>query len=661
LNAPVRDALLDDASGKGSPVMALLLDGSKECEALIDELLVREPTLKAAINSKALIAALTPKKREAALQLIEGRGVDITEAVCEYLMIEPPSSGAKDKDAKAKDAPAVAPLTALVLDESCATLVDVLCTKSATVKAAVKAPATIAAVATPETASIALKLIETFDIKIDDELSSLLLAKDDKGKSKLLELMAKSEPPPPLPDAPSVITVTGARTDEGHGHWPNDTWHLKGESNGRPQWYRKGNPADFIKWDGKRWTLNGMQPKCYFQNKADAPLPPKDGWVKAEMGVSAMPTLSFGEKEADKASQSAMECTALVDKLCASSATIKAAVVSEDTFVAMAKPATAGVALRLIEEKGLELGGEIVSRLSAGQAERMEQIDAGQEYSRTSAVKLCEERGGRLAYRRELCDEDEKRLLINDGKPMDGPHGGHTWTAVLDGDPTKDNEGVGWVQLGVADGKEKVGRNHKENHHSDNDWGGTGDAHGGIKCKFIWCVIEGPPLTGLVLSKEPSALKLIEVLLAKAHDTLVPHAVIAACTPPSAATALKLLETHPSVAFDAASIAPLLAKDGERLQKLALHESAECRKLLDALCTKSAEIKSAVVAPSMLTAALMPAEARLALHFLKTNGSEAFQALTKEIAAKEKGTHRARKQRTGSKKKDDEGGTKAKK
>ena len=84
------------------------------------------------------------------------------------------------------------------------------------------------------------------------ELAGLLSAKDDKGRSKLLELIVKSELPPPPPDAPSIITVTGAQTDEGHGNWPNDTWHLQGESNGRPQWYRKGNPADFIKWDGKR-------------------------------------------------------------------------------------------------------------------------------------------------------------------------------------------------------------------------------------------------------------------------------------------------------------------------------------------------------------------------------------------------------------------------
>ena len=58
--------------------------------------------------------------------------------------------------------------------------------------------------------------------------------------------------------------------------------------------YRSGNPKDYIKWDGRRWTLNGMQPKCYFQNMADTPLPPQSGWGSAEMPVTAMPTLTFG-------------------------------------------------------------------------------------------------------------------------------------------------------------------------------------------------------------------------------------------------------------------------------------------------------------------------------------------------------------------------------
>ena len=52
-------------------------------------------------------------------------------------------------------------------------------------------------------------------------------------------------------------------------------------------------------------------------------------------------------------------CVALVDKLCASNSTIKAAVVSADMFIALAKPATAGVALKLIETYGIEISDEV--------------------------------------------------------------------------------------------------------------------------------------------------------------------------------------------------------------------------------------------------------------------------------------------------------------
>ena len=138
----------------------------------------------------------------------------------------------------------------------------------------------------------------------------------------------------------------------------------------------------------------------------------------------------------------------------------------------------------------------------------------------------------------------------------------------------------------------------------------------------------------------------VAVLEGRAAHATIEHATsavrrnrrhAAACTPPCAATAVKLLDAYPSVALDTASIAPLLAKDGERLQTLALHESTECGTLVNTLCTKSAEVKSAVLAPGMLSAAVTPTEARLVLRFLNANGGDAFMALTKEIAAKEKG------------------------
>ena len=55
---------------------------------------------------------------------------------------------------------------------------------------------------------------------------------------------------------PDTITVSGAITC--HGGWPNDSWVRDGVANGRPQWQRRGNGVDKIKWDGARWALNGV-------------------------------------------------------------------------------------------------------------------------------------------------------------------------------------------------------------------------------------------------------------------------------------------------------------------------------------------------------------------------------------------------------------------
>ena len=124
----------------------------------------------------------------------------------------------------------------------------------------------------------------------------------------------------------------------------------------------------------------------------------------------------------------------------------------------------------------------------------------------------------------------------------------------------------------------------------------------GHKGPWIWCVIEGPPLVGLVRSEQPAAVALVDCLLAKAPAKLVPAAIVAACTPTSIATALKLLDAHPSATLDAASVEPLLAKDSERLKKLVL--DASCTPLVETLCGKSAAIKAAVASPAMLCAML---------------------------------------------------------
>ena len=140
-------------------------------------------------------------------------------------------------------------------------------------------------------------------------------------------------------------------------------------------------------------------------------------------------------------------------------------------------------------------------------------------------------------------------------------------------------------------------------------------------------------LGALVRSTAPAAVKLMELLLAFAPSRLVPAAIVSACTPRTAATALKLLEAYPSVALDAASLEPLLAKDAERLQKLVFDKSMESRQLVDALCAKSDAAYAAVTAPKMLRVALTLAAARLIVRFLDAKGDDALVAAVKTCAA----------------------------
>ena len=146
--------------------------------------------------------------------------------------------------------------------------------------------------------------------------------------------------------------------------------------------------------------------------------------------------------------------------------------------------------------------------------------------------------------------------------------------------------GIAGVQVGDPN---RLGKNHKEAHHGDCGWGG--DHHGGHKGPWVWCVIEGPPLVGLVLSKEPAAVKLVEILIAKAPALLAPQPLLLPAhprrhRPPQAARGVSERHTRRR------SIEPLLAKDGARLVKLQFDESQESSELLDALSAKPGAIKT---------------------------------------------------------------------
>jgi hypothetical protein len=77
----------------------------------------------------------------------------------------------------------------------------------------------------------------------------------------------------------------------------NDTWDRSASDvNGRPSWYRRGNIADVIQWDGRQWVLSGEAPgrdQPAFTNARPTPLPPVTGW-RLGQGEGGVPTLKMG-------------------------------------------------------------------------------------------------------------------------------------------------------------------------------------------------------------------------------------------------------------------------------------------------------------------------------------------------------------------------------
>ena len=86
-------------------------------------------------------------------------------------------------------------------------------------------------------------------------------------------------PPQTTTSHPQTITLSG--TGGPHPHF-NDSWVVDtAGQNGKVCYRRSGNRGDLIKWDGKRWTVNGTGPyqgdNCAYYHPADTPWPPAIG------------------------------------------------------------------------------------------------------------------------------------------------------------------------------------------------------------------------------------------------------------------------------------------------------------------------------------------------------------------------------------------------
>ena len=132
----------------------------------------------------------------------------------------------------------------------------------------------------------------------------------------------------------------------------------------------------------------------------------------------------------------------------------------------------------------------------------------------------------------------------DDGEKLDCGEGTHEedGTCVADepdsdgdwGETTGGSTGAGACTRrdGSGDRSSPVGKNHEEIHGDKANWGGPANRKGRVsKCGIIWCMIDRPPLVGLVRSKEPAAIKLVDLLLAKAPTQLAHPAIAAAAMP----------------------------------------------------------------------------------------------------------------------------------
>eukprot|EP00966_Prymnesium_polylepis_P042270 982113-Prymnesium_polylepis.1 len=219
--------------------------------------------------------------------------------------------------------------------------------------------------------------------------------------------------------------------------------------------------------------------------------------------------------------------------------------------MALAKPATASVALKLIEEKGLEVGDEIVSALTIGQTTEYMLNEEKMKWQAHEDAAVAW--GGHIAS----VHSEEEMEHLRSLHPNQGPFwlGGSRIAGAAGNGPGAEHwewsDGTSWEYTKWADGQ-------PDNTDQDKVQGGWPHADSlkwddvGNEQTHIAAIYKrgGRPLDLLVLSKEPATVKLVDAFLARAPSTLVVPAVIAACTPEAASTALKLLAEYPSATLD---------------------------------------------------------------------------------------------------------------
>jgi hypothetical protein len=331
------------------------------------------------------------------------------------------------------------------------------------------------------------------------------------------------------------------------------------------------------------------------------------------------------------------DCEVLAKKLCAESPTVREAAASVDMFAALATPSTAGAALMLVEDLGLEIDDALVRSLMTGQGVEyhVNKQKGDWQFHEDAAIAW----GGHLT---SVLSKEEQELV----KKLSG--GKCAWIGGRRKEPHRGN-GTGPEHWEWSDGSpwefefwgpgEPNNCGEREDRVHLLEWYGPemkwNDIHGDeSNMSFGIYKRGGRPWDQLVLSEHAPCKKLVWMISQIAAEVTVPASVVACATPAGAKAACEIIAEHPEIELDASALAPLLAEDAKGLKKLVNDASPASAQLVELLCAKCDAVKAAVTSEEMLSFVLSAPQARVALLFLEAKGEASFLRELAKISAK---------------------------
>ena len=115
--------------------------------------------------------------------------------------------------------------------------------------------------------------------RVEQELQAAQAAAEERKRAAIAaEAEARQKAAEAEHFVPESVTVSGTNAWWIVGKPLNDRWDRDGDSAGRPQWRRKGNHRDKLRWEGGSWRICQQSGAACYTIASNARLPPKHGW-----------------------------------------------------------------------------------------------------------------------------------------------------------------------------------------------------------------------------------------------------------------------------------------------------------------------------------------------------------------------------------------------